>query len=594
MTQPSFHLVTHLRTQFDALADQTAMRFEQQGQWQSLTWRQFGQQSDAVAKALLHMGMGVQQTGAIFADNSPRWTFADVGLLQIRAISTPIYATSTLEQVCHILGDIKAQVVFVGSQQQLEIALAARAAVAHICPWIITLDDSIALPDQGKLLAWRDFIAMADKTPDSELIQRVESLEQQDLFTLIYTSGTTGNPKGVMLDHANLGAQLLAHDQRLDVGQKDVSLCFLPLAHIFERAWSYYVLYRGACNAYLANPAEVQAALGQVRPTLMCAVPRFYEKVYQGIREKAAKAPFYRRALLTWAESLGKKALENPQLTDSLRYRLADKLVYSRVRDALGGRIRMMPCGGAKLDANIGRFFHAMGINVKLGYGMTETTATVTCWADTGIEMESVGEPMPNTEIKIGANNEILVRGPMVMRGYFGLEQATTDSFDEHGFLKTGDAGHLDERGRLHITDRIKELMKTSGGKYIAPQRVEGVVGQDKFIEQVAIVADMRHFVSALIVPCFEALEQFAKERSIAFSDRDALLKHREIQALFDERLQSIQQELANFEKIKRFTLLPVAFSIESGEITPTLKLRRKVITEKYAGLIDRMYQTAS
>lgn len=594
MTQPSFHLVTHLRTQFDALADKTAMQFEQQGQWQSLTWRQFGQQSEAVAKALLNMGMGVQQSGAIFADNSPRWTFADVGLLQIRAISTPIYATSTLEQVCHILGDIKAQVVFVGSQQQLELALAARKTVSHICPWIITLDDSVTLPEEGKLLAWGDFIALADNTPDSELTQRVQGAAQDDLFTLIYTSGTTGNPKGVMLDHANLSAQLLAHDQKLDVNQDDVSMCFLPLAHIFERAWSYYVLYRGACNAYLANPNQVQAALGKVRPTLMCAVPRFYEKVYQGIRDKADNAPFYRRALLSWAQRIGEKALEAPQIKRTLRYRLAEKLVYSRLRGALGGRIRMMPCGGAKLDAKIGRFFHSMGINVKLGYGMTETTATVTCWADSGIEMSSVGEPMPNAEIKIGANDEILVRGPMVMRGYFGLEQATAESFDEQGFLKTGDAGHLDERGRLHITDRIKELMKTSGGKYIAPQRVEGVVGQDKFIEQVAIVADMRHFVSALIVPCFESLEHFAKERGIAFADRHSLLQHRDVQTLFTERLQQVQQELANYEKIKRFTLLPAAFSIEAGEITPTLKLRRKVITEKYAPAIESMYQTSS
>lgn len=438
-----------------------------------------------------------------------------------------------------------------------------------------------------KVENWNDFIAYASQDKQTELNQRLADKNLSDLFTMIYTSGTTGEPKGVMLDYANIAHQLHAHDLALPkIDENDVSLSFLPFSHIFERAWVAYVLYRGATVCYLEDTNEVRNALNEVKPTLMCAVPRLYEKMYSAIWDKVNKAPIHRRALFKWAISVGKKKRKN-----TLSYKLADKLVLNKLRALLGGRIRMMPCGGAKLEPTIGQFFQAIGVNIKLGYGMTETTATVSCWADEQFEPNSIGRLMPNAEVKIGENNEILVRGGMVMRGYYKRPEETALAFTEDGFLKTGDAGEFDAQGNLYITDRIKELMKTSNGKYIAPQYIEGKIGKDKFIEQIAIIADAKKYVSALIVPCFESLEEYAKQLNIKYQDRMELVKHSEIVQLFEKRINELQKELAHFEQIKKFTLLPQAFSVKMEEITPTLKLRRKVILERYRKQIESMYK---
>jgi long-chain acyl-CoA synthetase len=332
----------------------------------------------------------------------------------------------------------------------------------------------------------------------------------------------------------------------------------------------------------------------------MSAVPRFYEKIFSAIHEKVSRAPFHRKIMFTWAVNMGAKMAachqENRKPSLALRksYALADKLVLSKLRALLGGRINFMPCGGAKLDETIGRFFHAIGINVKLGYGMTETTATVSCWDDQCFDPSSIGMAMPGAQVKIGENNEILVRGPMVMRGYYKMPEETEKTFDEHGFLKTGDAGYIDENGNLFITDRIKELMKTSNGKYIAPQVVEGAIGKDHFIEQIAVIADTRKFVSALIVPCFDSLEEYAKELNIAYHDRVELIKNHQVVEMLEKRVNDLQKELAKFEQVKKFKLLPKAFSMDDGELTPTQKLRRKVINDKYQDEIEEMYNDKS
>jgi long-chain acyl-CoA synthetase len=328
----------------------------------------------------------------------------------------------------------------------------------------------------------------------------------------------------------------------------------------------------------------------------MCAVPRFYEKIFSAIHERVAKAPLHRKLIFTWAVNMGarisacKQERREPSLLLKKSYQLADKVVLVKLRALLGGRIKMMPCGGAKLDPTIGRFYQANGEKVKLGYGMTETTATVSCWDDTGFDPDSIGSTMPGAEVKIGPDPEILVRGPMVMKGYYNMPEETEKAFDDEGFLKTGDAGKFDQQGNLYITDRIKELMKTSGGKYIAPQVVEGAIGKDHFIEQIAVIADTRKFVSALIVPSFEALEEYAKELNIKYHDRIELIKHSQVVEMFEKRVAELQHELAKFEQVKKFTLLPNAFSMDQGELTPTLKLRRKVIHERYQAEIERMY----
>ncbi len=595
MQNHTFHIVKRIREQVVAGGQGTALRHKKDGTWHDISWAEFGQQLDAVSNALIARGIAAQDKVAIYSNNMPKWSMADIGTLQARAVTVPIYPTNTAKQAAYIINDADAKILFVGEQAQYDAA----AEVFSDCEQlelIVAMSDDITLVEGVNSCSWDEFLAV-DSAHSNELNKRLEEANFDDLLTLIYTSGTTGQPKGVMLDYQNFASQLKSHDERLSLDSSDVSMAFLPLSHVFERAWSFYVLYKGATNVYLQDTMQVKDALGEVKPTIMCAVPRFYEKVFSTIHEKVSKASVVKKLMFTWAVNMGAKVAaakkEQRKLGWLLRknYALADKLVLSKLRGALGGNIKFMPCGGAKLDETIGRFFHAIGINVKLGYGMTETTATVTCWDDEQFNPDSIGTIMPGAEVKIGENNEILVKGPMVMRGYYKMPEETEKTFDEHGFLKTGDAGHFDEHGNLFITDRIKELMKTSGGKYIAPQMVEGTLGKDHFIEQIAVIADTRKFVSALIVPSFEALEEYAKELNIKYHDRLELIKHSEVVEMFEKRVQGLQNELARFEQVKKFKLLPKSFSMDEGELTPTQKLRRKVIDERYKEEIEEMYE---
>ncbi|SJZ87147.1 long-chain-fatty-acid--CoA ligase-like protein [Vibrio cincinnatiensis] len=595
MVNLDFHIVKCIKEQVSLGGNRIALRHKVDNEWQGISWHEFGQQIDLVSLALLSFGLGIQDKIGIFSSNMPKWTIADFAALQARLVTVPIYPTNTPDQSAYILQNADVKILFVGDQPQYDAALSIFEQCEQL-QLIVVMNDQVDLKGFVHAFSWDDFIAQGSALQEAELTARLAAANYDDLYTLIYTSGTTGQPKGVMIDYRNIGAQLEGHDQRLNLSSQDISLCFLPLSHVFERAWTCYVLYKGATNCYLQEVGLVREALSEIRPTVMCAVPRFYEKIFSAIHEKVAKAPFHRKALFTWAVNMGakmalcKQQKRQPSFLLQHSYGLADKLVLSKLRGLLGGRIHFMPCGGAKLDETIGRFFHAIGINVKLGYGMTETTATISCWDDHVFNPDSIGLSMPGVQVKIGANNEILVRGPMVMRGYYKMPEETEQSFDEHGFLKTGDAGHIDEQGNLFITDRIKELMKTSGGKYIAPQVVEGAIGKDHFIEQIAVIADTRKFVSALIVPCFDTLESYAKELNIKYHDRIELLKHSQIIELFEKRVNELQKGLAKFEQVKRFKLLPKAFSMDEGELTPTQKLRRKVINDRYQQEIDEMY----
>ncbi|CAH0532446.1 Long-chain-fatty-acid--CoA ligase FadD15 [Vibrio stylophorae] len=596
MTENTYHLLHCLRQRMAEHPLRTALRYRQQGEWHDISWQSLSEQVEQLSYALLAQGFGVQDKVGIFAQNMPQWTIADLAALQVRAVSVPIYATNTADQAAYIVNDADIRVLFVGDQQQYDQAI----SVADNCPQlevIVAMKDDVDLRDHALGQHWQTFMAKGDVRDTATFEQRLATASMDDLVTLIYTSGTTGEPKGVMIDYANFAHQLESHNVRLNVTEKDVSISFLPLSHVFERAWCFYVLYCGGTNCYLENTNEVREALTEIRPTVMCAVPRFYEKIFSAIHEKVARAPMQRKMVFTWAVNMGARMAAcrqaNKPASWLLRksYALADKLVLSKLRRLLGGNIRFMPCGGAKLEPSIGRFFHAIGVDVKLGYGMTETVATISCWEDGRFEPDSIGTVMPGTEVKIGDDNEILVRGGMVMRGYYKRPEETAATFTADGFMKTGDAGHFDENGNLFITDRIKELMKTSNGKYIAPQLIEGKIGCDHFIEQIAVIADTRKFVSALIVPCFDSLEAYAKELNIAYHDRLELIKHSQVVEMFEARLMELQKELAKFEQVKKFTLLPQAFSMDLGELTPTLKLRRKVISERYMEQIEAMYR---
>lgn len=592
---PKLHLVRLMRERIAQLGNKAALRVQQDGQWRAIGWRTLGQAMDYCAQALIRAGHQPTEMVGIYARNMPEWTQADLGILAARGVSVPIYPTSTLDQLRYIVRDANIGLLFVGEQPQFDQALTLLQAGE--IRQIVALDGTVDLRGCPQASHFQTFLVSGNHQASEQALRERESqYRMDDLLTLIYTSGTTGEPKGVMLDFANIAACFEMHNSRLDLNEQDVSLCMLPLSHVFERAWTYYVLYCGAENVYIRDPQKVMDVIGEVKPTVMCAVPRLYEKAYAMIQAKVAQAPRLRRALFGWATRVGKQMVATRQQGKSAspwlyaQLALAERLVFRKLRARFGGRTRFLPVAGARLADDVNLFFQAMGLNLKYGYGMTETTATVCCYEDSQFKLGSIGTALNGIKVKLGENNELLVRSPTVMRGYYNKPEATAEVMTEDGFLRTGDAGELDGEGNIYFTERLKELMKTSNGKYVAPQLVEGTLGKDRFIEQIAIVADARHFVSALIVPCFESLEEYARSINLQYQCKTELLRHSKVVTFFEERIHELQKELAKFEQVKKFTLLPSAFSMELGELTPTMKLRRKIIEAKYQDEIEAMY----
>ena len=597
MDLTAYHYVSLFRENIQKYPKKEALMRKIDAHWQPISWEKLGNITTQLSKALLQQGVAPQQTVGILSQNTPQWTLTDLACLQIRAVTVPIYTSNTAEQALYVMNHAEIKFLFVGDEKQYLKAL----EVADQCPSlqkIILFDDHIPLKEQKYSIHWTDFLALGNNNAlDEELQQRIDSRDLSDLFTVIYTSGTTGEPKGVMLTYENLAYQMLGHSQRLEVDDTDSSLSFLPLTHVYERAWTFFCLYKAIVVYYLEDTNLVREALAEVRPTLMCAVPRFYEKIFATVHDKADASSFAKRMLFKLAVKTGRRVLtlkeqnRKPSFLLKKAYNFFDKMVYTKLKAVLGGRIKFMPCGGANLEPSIGRFFQSIGINVKLGYGMTETTATVSCWGDNRFNLQSVGTLMPNVQVRIGEDNEILVKGGMVMKGYYKNPEETAKAFTPDGFLRTGDAGKIDENNNLFITERIKELMKTSNGKYIAPQLIEGKVGKYNLIEQIAVIADGKKFVSALIVPNYEMLTQAFKDLNIKYKNTAELIKHSQVIEYIGKQLQKFQSDLPDYEQIKKFTLLPTAFSIERNEITPTLKLRRKVIYANYSREIEAMYR---
>lgn len=563
--------------------------------WRRLTWAAFGEQVDAVARALVELGVPELGRVAIWSGNRVEWTIADFGILSARATPVPIYATSTADQAAYILDEAGIDIVFVGAQAQYD-----RAVELGRRRTLIALDPAVRFAAGWSSFHFHDLLARGSaSTRAAEVEARLERATSGDLATLIYTSGTTGEPRGVMLTHANFDACFPAHDARLPAtGESDRSLCFLPLAHVFERAWTYYVLYRGMTNHYFVDPSKVLEVMAAVRPTILCAVPRFYEKIHAGIERRLDTGPRWRRRLFDWAIAAGHERVERRRRgrglppTLRLRHALADALVLRRLRALTGGEVRFFPCAGAPLSREMEEFFDALGLQIVHGYGLTETTATVSCHEPDRYLPGTVGKPLAGVEVRISAEGEIQVRGATVTPGYFEKPAATADAFVD-GWLKTGDAGALDAEGNLTITDRLKDLIKTSGGKYVAPQQIEAHLGGDSLIAQAAVLGDLRKFVAALIVPAFETLEPWARAAGIDFGTRAELIAHPRVLALYQERVDQHNRTLAPWEQIRRFRLLPRELTIEEGEITPTLKVRRQRLAVEYAALVDAMYAEA-
>lgn len=592
----SRHLIRIFRQHARDWADRPAQRAKVDGQWRDTTWRELGAAMEAAAGGLAHLGHRPGDKVGLCARNMPEWTQADLGIMAARGVTVPLYPSNTAEQSRFILRDAGIRILFVGEQPEADLGLAFLAS--GDLDQVVALDPTVDLKGEPRA---RSFGALLESGREAacaaEVARRASELRMDDLLTLVYTSGTTGEPKGVMLDHAIVAAAMTLHDRRLRVDAGDVSLAVLPLCHIFERAWTYYVLYRGALNVYIRDPLTLIETVGDVKPTHMCAVPRVYEKAYAGIHGRVARASWPVRALFRWAMGIGtelvglRMAGRRPGAWLELRHRLAERLVFRKLRELFGGRCKFFPVAGASLADEVNVFFQALGLNLKYGYGLSETCATVSCYEDGTLPIGTLGRPLDGLEVRLGEENEIQVKGPTVMRGYYNRPEETAKVMTADGFLRTGDAGGMDAQGNLIFTERIKELMKTSNGKYIAPQRVEGFLGKDAFIDQVAIIADSRKFVSALIVPHFDGLEEVARTLGLKYRDLAELVQHSKVVEFFEGRLLHLQKELAQYEQVKKFTLLTRPFSMELGELTPTLKLRRKAIEAAFKAEIEAMYR---
>ncbi|WP_396597821.1 AMP-dependent synthetase/ligase [Dokdonia sp. R86516] len=592
------HLVVNVKENALRFENKNALyvKNETLNTWEGISWKNMYHRVENLAKGLLQFGVETQHNVAIFAENMPNWIIADLAIMSIRAVTVPIYATSSTKEVEYVINDAEVSLLFVGNQHEYDQAYGLLESSSYL-KLIVALTDTIELKSSVSSMYLEDFVA-ASPTQEIENIylKRQQDLDVKDLASIIYTSGTTGEPKGVMIGHTNIGASLAAHKYELDISDQDVSLSFLPLSHIFERSWVFFCLHMGIEVYFNQDPKKIAEVLKEVRPTVMCTVPRIFEKIYAAIQAKTKEASPTKQKLASWALSVGdnyynqhKRLEKKVPLSLQLKNKIANKLVLSKLRALFGGRIKFMPCGGAPLAAEMVAFFHSFGLDVKCGYGLTETTATVSLFGYTNFEFNSAGKSIEGTQIKIGDNDEILVKGPGVMQGYYKKPEATAQVFKD-GWFCTGDAGRLDQDGNLFITDRIKDLMKTSGGKYIAPQKLETALVSDALIEQLAVIGDQQKYVTALAVPNFENLKKYALEHNISFDSMEELIENKEVVTLFEKRFDELQQEFSAFEKIKKFTLLPREFSIEAGEITPTLKIKRKVVQKKYKALIDKMY----
>jgi long-chain acyl-CoA synthetase len=591
------NIALSIRESARELGESVALRHKIVGSWHEISYRELDETIGAVARKLVDLGVQVGDKVAIFAPNCPDWVLADLGIQSIRGVTVPIFATSTAKQAQYIIEDADVRVAFAGSGSEMEKLSAVREACGK--PEIlVALEGRTDLGEEGDMLMPEFIKSGMEVDTQDECDIRSDDAKATDLATIIYTSGTTGEPKGVMLAHENFVNQFETLDRNYDVTTDDRSLCFLPLSHVFERAWTFFVLLRGAKNSFCPDPKRIAKYLVEARPNVMASAPRLYEKIYSGIFDKLENAPSYRQKLFHWALDVGGKyerKIRNGGAGPLLKsqHALADKLVLSKLREVIGGPKKFMASGGAALSKEIEEMFFAAGLLICQGYGLTETAPMLTANAPGEFRFGTVGKPVVDVELKIAESGEILAKGPNVMAGYFNKPEATAEVFSD-GWFHTGDVGHFDEDGFLIITDRIKDLIVTSGGKNVAPQWVETVVGKDPFIEQLAVLGDSRKYISALVVPSFDVLSEWAKRQKLNFESHEDLVRMPEVIRHMTERITRQSKQLAPFEKIKRFTLMAKEFTMQAGEITPTLKVKRRVIHEKYKDLIERMYSKDS
>lgn len=542
--------------------------------------------------ALARSGVGRGDRAAILSENRVEWALADWSCLCAGVVDVPIYSTLPAAQVAYILKDSGASLVFVSDAEQLAKAREAVAGLDREVE-IVVFDEADAA--EGGAVAWPDFLARGDDAGNDDFEADAGRARPEDVATMIYTSGTTGTPKGVMLMHNNVASNIWASEQLLGVGPDDVSLSFLPLSHVLQRMVDY-LFFTCGCTITHGAIETVAADMKVLRPTVLVSVPRLYEKVYQTVLDASG----LKAKIVGWAAKVGRRVAlcresgSRVPFLVGLRYRIADKLVFAKIRAAVGGRLRYFVSGGAALAPEINRFFLGAGIMILEGYGLSETSPVTNVNTPEQFRIGTVGRPVPGTEIRIAEDGEILIRGPQVMKGYYGLEEMTREVIADDGWFSTGDIGELSNDGYLKITDRKKDLIKTSGGKYVAPQLIENLLKKNAFVDQAVVIGEGRKFCSVLVVPAFERLGSWAEGAGLHASDARALLGDPKCQALLQEELFSEMRDLARFEKPKKVGLVADAFTVENGAMTPTQKVKRDVVTERYAGLIESFYSADS
>lgn len=603
--QNNCHLSKLILEQAKKYGDKAALSYRDYtiGKWLPISWKQFALNVQKVSFALLRLGVKVQENIAVFSQNKPETHYVDFGAYGIRVVTIPFYATSSAAQITYMINDAHVRFLFVGEQQQYDIAFSV-ISVAQTLEKIIIFDRSVKKDSKDHLSVYfDDFIRDELKGGVSEELKneykkRQADANYDDLCNILYTSGTTGQSKGVMLTYGQYYEGFRVNDAVLPLSENDVFLNFLPYTHIFERAWCYLGLTEGALQCVNLRPADVQRSMQEVHPTCMCAVPRFWEKVYQAVLEKLENGSFMERKLIREALEVGKRYWVNYKskckpapLGLSLQYKLYDQTIIKLLRKTLGlERANFFPTAGAAVSPEVEKFVHAAGINMVVGYGLTESLATVSCDVPgKPVTLGSVGRLIDKIEIKFGENDEILLRGKTITSGYYKKDSITKEAIDADGWFHTGDAGYM-KNGELFLRERIKDLFKTSNGKYIAPQMIESKLVLDRYFDQAVIVADKRKFVSALIVPNYALIEDYARQQGINFASREELCTHPQIMKFFTERIETLQQDLAHYEQIKRFILLPHPFTMDNGELTNTLKVRRRVVYEHYADSIEKIY----
>ena len=598
-----YHFSELIQRQAEKYGNRTALKYRDDaaGRWTKISWNEFSELVTLTAQALADSGIAVQENIGVYSQNMPQCLYTYFGAYANRVVDVPMYATSSPSQIAYIVEDAQIHTLFVGEQLQYNNAFIVQKQKPNILKKLIIFDSSVRKnPEDKTSVYFDDFIRLGNNAHAESLVKiRTSGALPEDVATIIYTSGTTGNPKGVVLTHANYLEAMRTHDLRIpQVTDRDSSMCFLPLTHIFERGWTCVCLMKGVLVAINRDPKLIQKTLPEINPTTMACVPRFWEKVYIGIQEKIRSASPTMQKIFHDAIATGHDYIINYKRTGKkapfalkAKFEFYDKTLFALVKKVVGIQNgRFFPVAGAPLSDTVLEFLLSLNIPIRYGYGLSETTATVCFFPEENYTIGSIGIIQPDLEVKIDPNNqEILVRGKTVMSGYYKRPEENTISFTADGFFRTGDAGRL-EGNTLYFLERIKDLYKTSNGKYIAPQAIELSITRDPYIEQVAVIGDQRKFVSALVVPNYELLEQYAKSKNLVFVSREEMLKHELIHKLIQAHIEEHQRELASFEKIKRFTLLASPFTMESGALTDTLKLRRRVVNELYAKEIDAMY----